>query len=76
MDEAGQVGEELSSSCTRIATDREGYRALGYGKHADVCAVCYQTSGLLSTRLTSALQSTRLTSALQPTRITCGLLST
>jgi hypothetical protein len=31
MDEAEQVGEELSSSCTRIATDREGYRALGHG---------------------------------------------
>jgi hypothetical protein len=30
MDEAEQVGEELSSSCTRIATDREGYRTLGY----------------------------------------------
>jgi hypothetical protein len=31
MDEAEQVGEELTSSCTRTVTDREGYRALVYG---------------------------------------------
>ena len=36
MDEAEQVGEELSSSCIRIATDRKGYKASGYGMQMHV----------------------------------------